>query len=73
MKRPADTTARHVPGEHVVWWHDGAPVFARVVATCRDAACIDFAAPFDGYVMATVWRPTATGYDVQEETLEVFQ
>lgn len=32
MKRPADTTARHVPGEHVVWWRDGAPVFARVVA-----------------------------------------
>ena len=32
MKRPADTTARHVPGEHVVWWRGDEPVYARVVA-----------------------------------------
>lgn len=80
--RPAVETCRALAssaGVTVEWLVYGSVAKAaestalRVVATCRDAACIDFAAPFDGYVMATVWRPTATGYDVQEETLEVFQ
>lgn len=32
MKRPADTTARLVPGEHVVWWRGGTLTHAVVVA-----------------------------------------
>jgi len=32
MKRPADTTARHVPSEHVVWWRDDTLTHAVVIA-----------------------------------------